>query len=177
MLAYIFVVLAVAIRVLGGLGVMSTMGFSPLGASLLFFGSRMPRKHYAAALAITIAGDIFLTWRYGFTVSWNQGIIWAWYLGAFFLGSLLKDRIKPLYVGGAALASSLSFFVASNFGVWLAGQLYPHTWSGLATCYVAAIPFFGRGLASDMLFSAVLFGLPVLMNELNRTPAYSKVRS
>ena len=178
MLAYIFVILAVAIRVLGGLGVMSTMGFSPLGASLLFFGSRMSRKHYAVALAITIAGDIFLTTkRYGFGVSWDQGIIWAWYVGAFFLGSLLKDRVKPLYVGGAALASSISFFAVSNFGVWLAGQLYPHTFSGLITCYVAAIPFFGRGLASDMLFSAVFFGLPVLMNELNRTPAYSKIRS
>ena len=108
MLAYLFVLLAVAVRVLSGIGVVGTMGFSPLGASLLFFGSRMPRKHYAAPLALLILSDVYLTTqRYGHSLSWDQGIIWAWYLGAFFLGSLLKDRVKPLYVGGAALGSAL----------------------------------------------------------------------
>jgi hypothetical protein len=29
----------------------------------------------------------------------------------------------------------------------------------LATCYSAAIPFFGRTLASDLIFTGVLFGL------------------
>ena len=175
MLAYLFVLLAVAVRVLSGAGVVGTMGFSPLGAALLFFGSRMSRKHYAGPLALLILADIYLTTqKYGHSVTWEEGIIWAWYLGAFFLGSLLKDRVKPLYVGGAALGSALSFFLISNFGVWLAGYLYPRTLSGLATCYVAAIPFFGRGLASDLLFSAIFFGLPVLVTNYLQTPAHSR---
>jgi hypothetical protein len=29
----------------------------------------------------------------------------------------------------------------------------------LLSCYVAAIPFFGRTLASDLIFTAVMFGL------------------
>jgi len=178
MLAYLFVLLAVAVRVLSGAGVVGTMGFSPLGASLLFFGSRMSRKHYAGPLALLILADIYLTTqKYGQSVTWEEGIIWAWYLGAFFLGSLLKDRVKPLYVGGAALGSALSFFLISNFGVWLAGYLYPRTLSGLATCYVAAIPFFGRGLASDLLFSAIFFGLPVLVTNYLQTPAHSRAAS
>jgi len=178
MLAYLFVLLAVAVRVLSGAGVVGTMGFSPLGASLLFFGSRMSRKHYAGPLALLILADIYLTTqKYGHSVTWEEGIIWAWYLGAFFLGSLLKDRVKPLYVGGAALGSALSFFLISNFGVWLAGYLYPRTLSGLATCYVAAIPFFGRGLASDLLFSAIFFGLPVLVTNYLQTPAHSRAAS
>jgi len=28
------------------------------------------------------------------------------------------------------------------------------------TCYAAGVPFFRRGLAGDMLFTAVMFGLP-----------------
>jgi hypothetical protein len=175
MLAYVLVLMAIAVRLFSGLGYVGTMGFVPLGASLLFFGSRLPRKHFLAPLALLIVTDIYLTTqRYGLTVSWEQGLIWAWYLGAFFLGSLLKNRVKPLYVAGAALGSAVSFFVVSNFGVWLAGLLYPHTWAGLGACYVAAIPFFGRGLASDMLFSAIFFGLPVLYARMSGSPASNK---
>ncbi len=163
MLAYAFLLLAIAVRVLSGLGSIGTMGFSPLEASLLFFGSRMSRKHYVAPLALLVLADVYLTTqRYGMALSWEEGFIWAFYLGVFFLGSLLKDRIKPLYVAGAALGSALGFFIISNFGVWIAGQLYPRTLAGLGTCYVAAIPFFSRGLISNIVFCAIFFGLPAL---------------
>jgi hypothetical protein len=44
--------------------------------------------------------------------------------------------------------------------------MYPKTLSGLMTCYAAAVPFFRRGIAGDMFFTAVLFGLPVLIATL-----------
>ncbi len=177
MLAYVFVLLAIAVRVLSGAGVMGTMGFTPLGASLLFFGSRMSRKHFVGPLALLMATDVYLTTRvYGMAVNWDQAAIWAWYIVAFFLGSLLKDRVKPLYVAGAALGSALSFFLISNFAVWLAGVLYPRTVGGLTACYVAAIPFFEKGLASDLLFSAVLFSIPVLWTAMNRMPAAQRAQ-
>jgi hypothetical protein len=40
--------------------------------------------------------------------------------------------------------------------------MYPKTVSGLMTCYAAGVPFFRRGLAGDMLFTTVMFGLPAL---------------
>ena len=36
------------------------------------------------------------------------------------------------------------------------GSLYPPTWAGLSACFVAAIPFFGATLVSDVLWSVVL---------------------
>ena len=36
---------------------------------------------------------------------------------------------------------------------------YARTTAGLVACYVAAIPFFGNTVASDALFTALLFGL------------------
>ena len=36
--------------------------------------------------------------------------------------------------------------------------MYPPTATGLAACYVAAIPFFQNTLAGDLAFSALLFG-------------------
>jgi hypothetical protein len=79
-----------------------------------------------------------------------------------------------LRIGGAALASSVSFFVASNFAVWANWNMYPKTLSGLMTCYAAGLPFFRRGVEGDLLFTAAMFGLPVLAAALvrwmNRAP-------
>jgi hypothetical protein len=56
------------------------------------------------------------------------------------------------------LASSVLFFVITNFGVWAFDAFYPKTWEGLIACYVAAIPFFQNTLIGDLLYTAVLFG-------------------
>jgi hypothetical protein len=37
--------------------------------------------------------------------------------------------------------------------------MYAKSAAGLATCYIAALPFFERTIASDLLFSAILFGI------------------
>lgn len=172
MLAYAFILFAIAVRLLSGLGYVGTMGFVPLGAALLFFGSRLSWKHWLAGLPLLMLTDVYLFQRYGMSVNWEQGIVWAWYVGAFFLGSLLKGRVKPLYVGGAAVGSAVSFFLVSNFAVWLLGTLYPMTLAGLGKCYIAAIPFFRNGLASDLVFSAIFFGLPVLYARLSHAEAH-----
>lgn len=170
MLAYLFVLLAVAVRILSGTGYLSMMGFTPLEAALLFFGSRMPRKQFAIPLVLLIGCDLYLTLvKYQSHITFDQPIIWAWYLVPFFIGGLLKDRVRPLYVGGAALASAISFFAVSNFAVWLAGYVgYPKTFAGLMACYAAAIPFFEKGLASNLVFSAVFFSIPVLIAATRR---------
>ena len=172
MLAYLFVLFAIVVRLTSSLGWIGTMGFTPLGAALLFFGSRMPRKHYLAPLGLLVLTDIYLTTvAYKMPIGWDQVAVWAWYVGAFFLGSLLKDRVKPLYVAGAAVGSALSFFLLSNFAVWLAGQLYPRTLAGLVSCYTLAIPFFEKGLASDLIFSAIFFAVPVALASPARAQA------
>jgi hypothetical protein len=171
MLAYGFVLFAVAMRVLAGTGVMSNMGFTPLGASLLFFGSRMPRKQLWAPVALLVGCDVYLTLGpyHQSHIQWDQLLIWAWYAAICLFGILLKDRVKPLNVLGAALASAVSFFLISNFGVWAAGTVgYPKTLAGLGASYVAAIPFFQRGIASDVLFSAAFFSVPALVALISR---------
>jgi hypothetical protein len=36
--------------------------------------------------------------------------------------------------------------------------MYAHTFAGLQTCFVAALPFFQNSLLGDMFYSTVLFG-------------------
>jgi len=176
MLAYLYVLIAIAVRVLSGTGTFATLGFTPLGASLLFFGSRMPRKQFAVAVAMVIASDLYLNYRiYGLPITWDQGLIWAWYAGACMIGMLLRDRVKPLYVAGAAVGSALSFFLVSNFGVWASGYVgYPKTFGGLMAAYAAAIPFFEKGILSDLVFSGAFFGIPALIAHFSGSTAAHK---
>jgi hypothetical protein len=89
------------------------------------------------------------------------------------IGTLLRGRIKPLYVAGAALSSAVSFFLLSNFGVWASGYVgYPKTFAGLMASYVAGIPFFEKGLLSDLVFSGAFFSIPVLAAHVSRAPAH-----
>ncbi len=159
MLAYVFVVLAIAFRFLP-----QTFGFTPVTASLLYFGARAPRKWMWAPLALMAAADLFLTrvvYHYPFTA--DQLVVWAWYAGMILLGGLLKEKASWARVAGASLAGSVSFFLVSNFAVWLVWDMYPKTLTGLATCYTLGLPFFRHGVVGDLLFSALFFGIGALV--------------
>jgi hypothetical protein len=78
-----------------------------------------------------------------------------------FIGLWLQSHKKMLPIAGAALVSSILFFVVTNFGVWITGGgwFYPKTWQGLIECYTLALPFFRNTIVGDMVYTAVLFGL------------------
>lgn len=48
---------------------------------------------------------------------------------------------------------SLVFFIISNFGVWLLGEMYEKNLTGIIECYILAIPFFGNTFLSTLIFS------------------------
>ena len=67
---------------------------------------------------------------------------------------IFKSSITLPKVFGGSLLAGVVFFIISNFGVWM-NPLYAKT---LWACYIDAIPFFRATLASNILFSMVLFG-------------------
>jgi hypothetical protein len=120
--------------------------------------------------ALLAASDVILTrFVYSYPFSWDHFVTWAWYAAILLLGTQLRESTSWLRVGGAALASSVSFFVVSNFAVWACWNMYPKTLFGLMTCYAAGLPFFRRGLAGDLLFTAVMFGLPAVATVVARS--------
>jgi len=158
MLAYLFVLLAVAVRFMP-----HPLAFTPVAAALLYFGARGPKRQLWAPLALLAVSDVILTKIvYSYPLTWDHFVTWAWYAAILLLGTQLRENTNWLRVGGAALASSVSFFAVSNFAVWACWNMYPKTLAGLMTCYAAALPFFRRGIAGDMLFTAVMFGLPAV---------------
>jgi len=166
MLAYVFVLVAVAMRMPF---VPHPWGFTPVAAALLYFGARGARRQMWVPFALLAASDVVLTKLfYQYPFNWDHFVTWAWYAAILWLGTGLRENAKPLRVVGAALASSVSFFVISNFAVWAAWGMYPKTFAGLVTCYVEGLPFFRRGLEGDLLFTVAMFGLPVAIQAIAR---------
>ena len=74
------------------------------------------------------------------------------------IGQWLRSNRTVPRILGAALASSMLFFLTTNFGVWAFGSMYPMTFDGLLACYVAAIPFFWNTIQGDLFYTVILFG-------------------
>jgi uncharacterized protein DUF6580 len=173
MLPYLFVLLAIAVRFLPFAGPLNILPhawhFTPVAASLLFFGARGSRRQMWIPLALFVATDIILTkFIYAYTLSWDHLVTFAWYAAILWLGTNLREKSGTVRVIGAALASSVSFFLVSNFAVWAAWQMYPKTFGGLMMSYAAGLPFFRGTVESDLFFSIAMFGMPVFLTALSR---------
>ena len=171
MLAILVLVLAALSRLLPHVFHNMAFNFTAVGAGLLFFGSRRPRWQTVLAVAVMALMDVFLTTKvYGYAFHVNAYLVtWAWYAAVCLMGSALLRKVTVLRVVGGVLASATSFFLLSNFMVWMGSgnlAMYPHSVSGLAACYEAALPFYGNDLLSTSIFAAAFFGLPVLATRL-----------
>src|ERR1700679_3214927 len=171
MLAILVLVLAALSRLLPHIFHNMAFNFTAVGAGLLFFGSRRPRWQTVLAVAVMALMDVYLTTKvYGYAFHVKGYLLtWAWYAAVCLLGSALLRKVTVLRVVGGVLASATSFFLLSNFMVWMGNgnlAIYPHSVSGLAACYAAALPFYGNDLLSTGLFATAFFGLPALATRL-----------
>ena len=161
MLILAFVVAAVAMRFLP-----HVWNFTPVVAMLLLAACHMKPKYLWAPIAALMASDFALNlWVYHTPGGLDQYFTWAAWLVVLGLGMAeLRGKSTGIArLAGTTVASSTLFFLISNFGVWVAGGLYPHTWSGLATCFALAVPFFRNAAIGDLVYVGVFFGLYALI--------------
>ena len=172
MLAYLFVVIAIAFRV--GF-IAHPMSFTPLSASLLFFGAKMPRKQAWIPLVLLAGADVVLTKLiYGYPFTADHYVSWAWYAIALGIGMLLRKNDSLVRIAGASLTSSVTFFLISNAAVWAVWNMYPKTLGGLFMSYAAGVPFFRNSVISDFIFAAVFFSVPVAIELFRPKPAHER---
>ncbi len=128
--------------------------FAPVGGMSLYAGARLRGwQAFALPLLLMAVTDPLLG---GYSAA--TPFIYLSFMISVAIGRRLRATQNPARIAAACVACSAQFFLISNFGAWL-GNMYPHTLAGLALCYTAAIPFFGRTLAGDVLYTGVLFGL------------------
>ncbi len=167
MLSYLVLLVALLSRLLPPVLHLSAWNFTAVGGSLLFFGARRPRWQGAIAVIALMISDYMLTvhaYHYPFHVT-GYLVTWAWYAGVCLLGHQLLKSCTALRVVVSVAASATSFFVLSNFVVWM-GTMYAHSLSGLLSCYGAALPFYRNDLISTARVASALFGLPVLAERM-----------
>lgn len=126
---------------------------APIAAMALFGGVYFDRRYaFLIPMAAMLISDYFIGFHNVFPFVYGSFIL----IG--FIGIWLRKHKSLGWIVGGSLASSILFFVITNFGVWLSGG-YPQNVAGLVECYVAAIPFFRNTLFGDLLYVGILFGL------------------
>jgi hypothetical protein len=137
----IFIVIAAIFRL-----VPHIPNVTPITAMALFSGVYFTNKKYAFIVPILamLVSDIFI----GFST------ISIFVYLAFILIGLIGIKSKKISIT-TVLISSISFFIITNFGVWLIG--YPKTFNGLLECYTLAIPFFRNSLIGDFFYAGVMY--------------------
>tara|TARA_A100000164_G_scaffold316154_1_gene296074 strand:+ start:217 stop:777 length:561 start_codon:yes stop_codon:yes gene_type:complete len=141
--------------------------FTPLCAIALFGGKYFNNKYLAYLLPllalwfsdILINNFVLSNYFDGFTLFYS-GFYWQY--GSFILITLIGrktlNNLSFARLLGIGISSSLLFFIISNFGVWISSSFYSKDIFGLATCYIAAVPFYYGTLTGTIFYSFFLFG-------------------
>lgn len=134
-----------------------TANFAPVGAIALFAGAVLSKRMaIILPLSLMIVSDLI--------IGLHSDILFTW--GGFALvgiyGMLLRHRNPALQVAVGAVGSALIFFVVSNFGVWLSGDMYARTWQGFVECYTMALPFLRPTFLGDLAYAMIFFNAYVL---------------
>ncbi len=134
---------------------------TPLTSIALFGGSQLSRRSaFLVTMLTLLLSDALLALATGHAVFG----LWSIFTYSGFAAIVLAGmwlRLQP--TAGRTLgflgASSLGFWLWTNFGVWATNdhQLYPRTLEGLGACYIAALPFLGNALVGDLCWGLAMF--------------------
>lgn len=128
--------------------------FAPVAALAIFGGALLPKRSAVLVpLLIMIISDLIIGVHSLILVTWGCYALIAW-ASHVWLTKRSAARGVELTV-----AASIFFYFTTNFAVWLTSGMYAHTFSGLARCFTLALPFFRNTLASDIIYTAALFGI------------------
>ncbi|OGF99713.1 hypothetical protein A2Y99_01945 [Candidatus Gottesmanbacteria bacterium RBG_13_37_7] len=135
--------------------------------------------------SICLLSGYYLGWRWGMVVPLvimvvtdlfigNTNIIiftWSAYILIGILGYVTKlktpaspagrqnSKLKAIRLIGLGFASSIWFYLWTNFGVWILDSfgMYPKTLSGLINCYILGLPFFKYNIIGNIIFVPLTF--------------------
>lgn len=143
--------------------------FTPIAAIALFGGAYFSyrRLSFLIPFAAMLLSDLIIGLHRGMLVVYGSFAL------VVCIGFWLRKRKSVARIARGALASSILFFVTTNFSVWAMGSMYPKNIEGIVACYIAAIPFFQNALLGDSFYTAVLFGIFALVER--RFPALNEV--
>lgn len=140
--------------------------------SAAYLGSK---QSIVLTLAIMVATDLILGNTNIFIFTWSGFLIPALIIGGVFktfkTGGLKKIGLGTL----SGVGANLFFYLWTNFGVWLLGNMYPKTAAGLAVSYINALPFLKMQLVSTLFFVPLGFTIIEAVYSLKKSPSFGKL--
>lgn len=141
--------------------------FTAVGAVALF-GGAMFKDSYKAFLIplvtlfvsdLIINNVIYAAYYEGFQwFTMGAPFIYLGFILTVIIGRMGIKEFKILPIAGGAIASTLVFFLLTNFGAWTnSPALYPRTFAGVLEAYAAGLPFILSQLVSTVAYGAILF--------------------
>jgi hypothetical protein len=106
----------------------------------------------------------------------GQWLNYLLFAGITCFGFLIK-KIKLVNVLAVSFIAPTSYFLISNFIVWVGGGRdinnipYPKNFSGMLYCFTEALPFYRNSIEATIFFSIILFGGYYLIKRFNLTAA------
>lgn len=136
---------------------------TPMIAIALFAGAKFKDAKWAVVIPVVslFISDVILSYTNHYellhnTIFFTYGSLLLIILLGRLLNNSATNTVKTV---GFSLVSSLIFFIITNFGVWLFGNMYTLDFDGFIKCYVLAIPFNKFSWAGDLFFVLALFGV------------------
>ncbi len=162
LVAFVLLTIAVISRFLPHLP-----NFTPVMAISLFAGVYFSNRWLALSLPLGIMflSDLFIGFHELMVVVYGLLVLFA------VVGIYLKDRLSVGHLTVAGLAGAVTYFLVTNFFVWLTSGMYSLDGNGLVTCYIAAIPYFKYSLLGDAVYIPLLFGSYYLLQKAGMVPA------
>jgi len=151
------IVFLVSIVLIGALSrlIPHPFNFTGIAAIALFSGAKLKNRFLAVSiplLAMLITDSII-----GFHAPMDMLAVYGCFLLTVVFGMALSHNPKAGFVAVSSLASSVLFYLVTNFSVWPGNALYSQDLSGLISSYIAGIPFFRNQVLGDLFYSAVFF--------------------
>ena len=121
--------------------------FTPILSAGIFLGFYFRQIFFSIFVVVfsMFLGDLY----FGF----HNTMIFT-YLGLS-ISVLVGFFIKNLYVSRiliGSILSSISFFLITNFGVWMGSNMYSKNFEGLLEAYILGLPFFHNTLLSTIFY-------------------------
>ena len=129
--------------------------FTPIAAMALVGGTFLKRKDLAFLIPI---GSMLLS---DLVLGFHSTVlpVYLSFVAIVAMGFVLKNRLNVVNLASASLASSVIFYLVTNFACWTTGvAIYSRDISGLMQSYIAGIPFFFNGILGDLFYNSLFFG-------------------
>ncbi|KKQ98042.1 MAG: hypothetical protein UT24_C0005G0061 [Candidatus Woesebacteria bacterium GW2011_GWB1_39_12] len=140
--------------------------------SSFYFGKK---ESFWLTFAIISLSDLVIGNSNIFLFTWSGFLIPA-FLASSILKKLITNHRSPITekisnifsLTSIGFSANIFFYLWTNFGVWLLGNMYAKNLAGLLMSYFYALPFLKNQLASTLIFIPLGFTITELAISLNK---------